>query len=110
MTPVGFPNFVRPALRAGGMKVERAEVAVDGKLNIIVDRNGKEETRNPWDEVLIGFAERLADDLKAAKAVRQVAQPRGRVADRARAGRAKSRRFQKRPVRRPLRRAPHLAR
>jgi hypothetical protein len=39
------------ALKAAGQKVERIDIGADGKLSVIVDRNGKEET-NPWDEVL----------------------------------------------------------
>jgi hypothetical protein len=39
------------ALMAAGVKIERVEVAVDGKVNVVVTSNGKEET-NPWDEVL----------------------------------------------------------
>jgi hypothetical protein len=33
------------------MKVDRIEHGVDGKINVVVTNNGKEE-RNPWDEVL----------------------------------------------------------
>jgi hypothetical protein len=40
------------AMRSAGMKVDRVERGVDGKIAIIVDRNGNEETCNPWDEVL----------------------------------------------------------
>jgi hypothetical protein len=39
------------ALKAAGVRIEHVEVGVDGKVNIVVTNNGKEET-NPWDEVL----------------------------------------------------------
>jgi hypothetical protein len=40
------------ALKAAGQKVERIDIGADGKLSVIVERNGKEESVNPWDEVL----------------------------------------------------------
>jgi hypothetical protein len=40
------------AVRAAGMKAERIERAVDGKINIILAENGNSKNENPWDEVL----------------------------------------------------------
>jgi hypothetical protein len=44
------------ALKAAGVKVERVEIGADGKVAVIVERNGKEESVNPWDEVLHGHS------------------------------------------------------
>jgi hypothetical protein len=41
------------AVRKAGMKVDRIERGADGKIAIIVDRNGGTEN-NSWDEVLGG--------------------------------------------------------
>jgi hypothetical protein len=48
------PNLAQmlKAVRKAGMKAERIERGVDGKIAIIVGCNGKEEGVNPWDEVL----------------------------------------------------------
>jgi hypothetical protein len=42
------------ALKDAGVKIDRVEICADGKLAVIVDRNGKEDgetTPNPWDRV-----------------------------------------------------------
>jgi hypothetical protein len=40
------------ALKAAHIKIERIDIAADGKLSVIVGQNGKQEEGNPWDEVL----------------------------------------------------------
>jgi hypothetical protein len=42
------------AMRAAGVKAERIEVAVDGKINIVLAENCSNKNENPWDEVLRG--------------------------------------------------------
>jgi hypothetical protein len=47
-------DFVRAvrACKAAGVKVERIDIAVDGKISVFVKRNGNTENINTWDEVL----------------------------------------------------------
>jgi hypothetical protein len=42
------------ALKSAGVKIDRVEIAADGKLVVIVKQNGcnAESVTNPWDRVL----------------------------------------------------------